>query len=449
MQLVFFGLRFFLAPVLLGLVMSAGAQRLSVEPVDLGTDDGAETQVYNLQELPQWRVFARSEAGFKRSRVLVQKREAGRWLLPEPLPFADPRWRDSDPQLSADGKTLTFISDRAAQGDLPLAHLDLFESRWVDGAWTAPQRLPETLQSAGYELGPERLGSMLYFASARLVGSKKLTVLQANLADAQPQAVALPAPVNGGGDNSDFTLSPDGRHAIWWSSRDGTQGGGDLFLAERVGSDYGPAIRLPEPINGTAFEFTPSVSADGQWLYFASTRGSSKGLSRIFRVSWPQLLQSLGREAQAHSEAELDRAISALWRAFNNAPGQAADAAAMARLLHPQAQVFGQALKDGQVDVRSWDRPAFLALLDKPHARAQIECETRREKKRYAAHAQVYSVVQTRQDAQQTAPDYVGVNSMHWQLGPRGWQLLSLHYALALPGAPLPAADMQQQTCLA
>lgn len=418
---------------------------LEVERIDLGEggEGSGQLQAYNLQEAPGWRVFARSEAGFKRSQVWLQRRSAGgAWAAAEALPFADPRWRDSDPQLSADGRRLTFISDRPAAGaEAALGQLDLFEAVLDDGGqWSAPRRLAEAWQSPGYELGPERWGDWLYLASYRAGGPGPLSVyrVRADAPGSTPQP--LPAPVNDSGQNSDFTLSPDGRYALWWSSRDTPGGqGGDLYLAERVGSGFGSALRLPAPVNGPGFEFTPSVSADGQWLYFASTRdGGEAGLSHVYRVSWPGLLQALGPQAEAHSQQQLDERVATLWRAIGHGPGEGSDAQALSALLHPQAHVFGQAFKGGELGLRHWSGAEFLKAMQAPGPEALHECEVVREQRRYGAHAQVYSVVETHRDAARTKAEYTGVNSMQWQLGPEGWQLLSLHYALPLPGQAAP-----------
>ncbi len=428
----------------------AQAQTLSVEIIDLGDLGSSGLQAYNLQERGDTRVFARSAAGFKDSQIYTQKRDGERWRAAEPLPFADPRWRDSDPHLSADGKTLSFVSDRPTQGaGAALGQLDLYEVSLVDGRWAGPPtRLAEAWQSPAYELGPERYGERLYFASYRAGGPAKLSVYAVESGSAAP--VALPAPINEGELNSDFSLTPDGRHALWWSRRAGSEGG-DLYLAERVGAGFGPALRLPAPINGPDFEFTPSVSADGQWLLFASTRplaGGAPGLAHMYRVSWPAVLAALGPAAQAHSQAALDAQVGALWRAFGHGADQGADVARMSALLHPQAMVFGQTLRAASTGARAWSAAEFLALLKPRPGPAMHECEIHREQRRYGAHAQVYSVVETRRDPAQARPDYSGVNSMQWQLGPEGWQLLSLHYALELPGLALPATERRSGQCL-
>ena len=275
-----------------GFAVPAGS--LAIERVDLG-DSSPGLQAYNLQETVGARVFARSEAGFKRSQVFVQWREGEGWGAAQPMAFSDPRWRDSDPHLSPDGQRLTFVSDRPAQGEAPLGPLDLFESRrGADGRWTTPSRLPEALQSTSYELGPERHGEVLYFSSARPGGPGRLSIYQSTPDRPAAAPQPLPSPINEGSHDSDFTLTPDGRFALWWSHREGTAGPGDLYLAERQGERFGPARRLPEPVNGPGLEFTPSVSADGQWLFFASTGDQAEGLSHVYRTRWPELLRELG-----------------------------------------------------------------------------------------------------------------------------------------------------------
>lgn len=434
-----------LLPALL-LLLALPVHALTLEVMPLTESPGE--QAYNYQEQGALRVWARSQAGFKASRIWLQRQVDGQWRAPEPWPHSDTRWRDSDPFLSSDGRQLLFISDRPAEGENPLKQLDLFESRLQDdGRWSAPRRLPEGLQSAGYELGPERHGGTLWWGSYRAQGQAggpgKLALFRAP-ADGSAAPQALPAPLNDGGANSDPTLSPDGRYLLWWSAR---SGGGDLYLAERLGEGagegrWGPPLRLPEPVNSAeGFEFTPWISADGEWLHFASTRpaaGLGSGLAQVYRVRWPALLQELGTAAQAASQAELEQANSALWQALSHGANEAADTATLRRLLHPQAQVWGALARERSTVAVRLSGTEFAQAMQRPDPRPMKECELAREVRRYGATAQVYSRV--RSDREAGSAPYTGVNSLQWQLGPQGWQLLSLQFALDLPGEPLPAA---------
>jgi hypothetical protein len=85
-------------------------------------------------------------------------------------------------------------------------------------------------------------------------------------------------PVNLGAVNSEFAdqapaVSKDGLSLYFQSDRPG-YGNTDLWVSRRDNEDepWGEAVNLGEIINSTAFESRPSLSRDGHWLFFSSTR---------------------------------------------------------------------------------------------------------------------------------------------------------------------------------
>jgi hypothetical protein len=88
----------------------------------------------------------------------------GRYGTPAPLPFSDGSATDVDPAVAPDESFVVFGSGRA-----PARGIDLFIARRIDGAWTAPMSLGDTVNSAGSDaeprLGPD--GGTLYFSSER------------------------------------------------------------------------------------------------------------------------------------------------------------------------------------------------------------------------------------------------------------------------------------------
>ena len=185
------------------------------------------------------------------------------------MPFSDPRFSDSDPWLTPDGRTLYFVSNRPLQGDVPRKDLEIWRVAVRDDGFGSPEHLA-ALSSAGQELGPELHDGWLYFNSTRSGGPARMSIYRARLEGARIGAPeALGAPFNAGAVQGDFTLSPEGRIALFWSQRDGSTDG-DLFGVQRVGNGWSKAVRLPSPIN--AVDFTPSFSADGRTLRLASMR---------------------------------------------------------------------------------------------------------------------------------------------------------------------------------
>lgn len=216
-------------------------------------------------------VFARSAADFKDSRIWFARREGQGWNAPTEVPFTDPRYKDSDPWLTPDGKTMYFVSNRPVAGDAPNGNLDIWRVSVDAGHFGTPEHLA-AVASDGEELGPELHDGWLYFNSSRKGGPAKLAIYQARVnGSGFDKPLPLPAPFNDGDIQGDFTLSPDGRVAMFWSRRDGSDEL-DLFAACRRPTAWSRAVRLPAPINGVGMDFTPAFSGDGRVLYFASLR---------------------------------------------------------------------------------------------------------------------------------------------------------------------------------
>lgn len=233
------------------------------------------------------RVFARSEAEFRNARIFVAERgRRGRWSEPRPIAFSDPRYSDSDPWLTPDGRTLYFISDRPAAGRAEgRSDHDVWRARRTEsGGWSAPEHLGPEVNSAGQELGPELHGGRLYFSSARRSGRGGLDIYAAEVRGGgfAPSAL-LEGPFNGAASESDFTLSPDGRTALFWRSGEG--GTGLLHVARLGPAGWSEPEALPPAINCGAFNFTPAFGPDGRSITYAST--GPDGLADIYRARLP------------------------------------------------------------------------------------------------------------------------------------------------------------------
>lgn len=256
-----------------------------------------DLQQYNYHQTADGKlaVFAQSKKNFQHAQIMLTHYQNHQWQVVAAAPFSQAEFSDTDPYISADGSQLLFISDRAktqAQAHV----LDIFVSNFNEGSWSTPVKLDDHINSAAIELGPEQQKEKIYFSSTRPAGPGALSVYQYDM-NTKTAAVALPEPVNQGQQNSDFTISPDGKHALWWSTRAGGQP--QLYLSTVTSEGFGPATLLPEPVNSTAGEITPNFTPDGQWLYFASDRNSTQGLYKLYRVNWPELISALSQQKPA------------------------------------------------------------------------------------------------------------------------------------------------------
>ena len=142
-----------------------------------------------------------------------------------------------------------------------------------------PENLGPTINSAHSE-GVSDMSSNgleLYFEAARPGGhgdhdiwfAKRKTVT-----DLWEAAINLAVPVNSPFRDERPCITRDGLTLYFMSTRPGGHGGADLYMTKRVtiGDPWGEPLNLGEPANSSAWEMSPSISADGLSLYFCSNR---------------------------------------------------------------------------------------------------------------------------------------------------------------------------------
>lgn len=66
------------------------------------------------------------------------------------------------------------------------------------------------------------------------------------------------------------TLTADGNTMYFISDRDGERSQSDIYVVNKVGRDWGTAKKLPMTVNTTSNETTPFITPDGRFLFFSS-----------------------------------------------------------------------------------------------------------------------------------------------------------------------------------
>ena len=143
-----------------------------------------------------------------------------------------------------------------------------------------------------------------------------------------------------------------------------------------------------------------------------------------------------------------EAAVSTLWSALSNDPGASADLAALKRIFHEDAVIFGGRYQAGVPVVRRSTAGDFLKSYERAGEKGFYECEVSRVIQTYDRFAVAYSVVESRTNKTAATPDFVGVNSVQLYKVGEQWQILSLYYHVEKQGLPIPLGDGSSGKCV-
>lgn len=217
--------------------------------------------------------------------------------IAEPTKFSstiNSNYDDYMPALDPKGSKLYFTSQRLGgvkkeestekEGDE-----DIYFIEKSGGKWSAPQLLPEPINSDSNE-GAACFSAdgqlMVYTACGRDggIGSCDLYISTLEGNDWK-QPVNLGNVVNSAEWDSQPTISYDGNRIIFTSTRPGGYGSEDIYMIERNNfGEWGPAMNLGALINTPFSDMSPFLSQDGKTLYFASVGHPGYGGHDLFKT---------------------------------------------------------------------------------------------------------------------------------------------------------------------
>lgn len=185
--------------------------------------------------------------------IYLSSRQGTGWTEPFrlPPPVNSTGW-ESQPSISADGKTLYFVSSRANG----LGGTDIWSSGLGEGGeWSPPVNLGPSINTPYDEQSPfiHPDGQTLYFSSNGWpgMGDKDLFVSRKTGDGIWSKPQNLGYPINTFGEEAGIVISSNGRNAYFNAVRDGGFGGQDLY-----------AFELPEMLRPNAVTYTKGTVSD-------------------------------------------------------------------------------------------------------------------------------------------------------------------------------------------
>jgi len=201
------------------------------------------------------------------------------------------QYSEGTPYISTDGLSLFFSSDRAGgSGDNDLW---ISTRTSLDADWSAPENLGSTINSNKSELFPcvAQDGLELYFYSSGQPGGLGIGDLWVSRRSSTSESWGVPENlgpnVNSSKDDGWPCLLYGGLTLIFNSNRAISPEDYDLYMSSRVTAEepWGESINLGEPLNSSSNDGGPSISSDGQWLFFHSNRPGGQGDLDLWQAS--------------------------------------------------------------------------------------------------------------------------------------------------------------------
>jgi Tol biopolymer transport system component len=237
--------------------------------------------------------FVRSTPGFSLWTILVSRFVKGKWTTPEVAPFSG-QYSDADPFITADGSHFYFISNRPVAG-ASTPNLDIWVMEKTAAGWSEPKNPGAPINSPGSEWYPTiAANGTMYFGSDRQGGKGRTDIYRAGLVNGKyAEAENLGDAINTQFNEFEPLIAADESFLIFMcGGRADARGGFDLYISYNRNGTWTKPVNLGDKINSAGNEYSPTISPDGKYFFWTSTRSfTDKPLEK--RIDYAELMNKL------------------------------------------------------------------------------------------------------------------------------------------------------------
>jgi OmpA-OmpF porin, OOP family len=223
--------------------------------------------------------------------MVSKKDDQGRWTAPESISKnINTPLNEGTCSISADGRRLIFTSCSGRDG---IGSCDLYESIKEGDVWTTPKNLGRNVNTSEWESQPSLSadGRTLYFVSDRRagVGRRDIWISTLDETNTWTKAVNAGNEINSLFDEISPFIHANDRTLYFASNGLPGFGGYDIFYAERDSAEWQNPQNIGNLINDHEDQFSFFITADGKKGYYSHEETLPTGLSRskIYEVQIP------------------------------------------------------------------------------------------------------------------------------------------------------------------
>ncbi|MBU1011975.1 MAG: hypothetical protein KKG99_03130 [Bacteroidetes bacterium] len=247
-------------------------------PGFVSTEYGELNAVFNSDGTEFY--FSRRGIPGTNTMLMVTKLIDNEWTKPEPVNFSGTN-DDIDPFITSDGNSMIYCSGkvRHLEGRAFMNH-DFWISEREGNKWGEPVLFAKEAISEFEDYFPiVTKNGNLYFNSQR-GGQGTNDIFCSKYVNGQYTAAEkLPEPINSPHREFDAFLSQDEKIMIFSSTKPGGFGASDIYIScKKPDNSWSEPTNLGNDINSAASEYGATITPDGNYFFYTSTRNGNEDI---------------------------------------------------------------------------------------------------------------------------------------------------------------------------